>query len=330
MRSYKSQVVWLAVLFPALVWAQMREPGTSQATESQTQGGRVAAADFSSARNPLSTTITGTRAALGSGDLLEITVFDAPELTQRVRVDDRGDIQLALIGEIHAQDMSPDELQRTIQKRLIDGHLIKNPQVSLFVAEYAGQMAYLTGEVNRPGAYPLLRAHRLSDLISVAGGLSARAGNDVSIRRQGGASNPIHVDLSDKDDERNNPEIKPGDDITVGQAGIVYVLGDVTKPGGFLLDRRSTLSVVKAIALAEGTTPSAAITKAKLIRTENGERIEIELNLKAMLMSQSPDMPVRANDIIFIPGSMTRGLGRRSLDALLQATSVAAVYAARP
>ena len=302
----------------------MREPGTSQATQSQVQDGRVAAAEFSSARNPLSTSITGTSTALGAGDLLEITVFDAPELTQRIRVDDRGNIQLALIGEIHAQDMSPDELQRTIRKRLIDGHFIKNPQVSLFVAEYAGQMAYLTGDVNPPGADPLLRTHRLSDLISVAGGLSVRAGNDVSIRRPGSASNPIHVDLSDKDEERSNPEIKPGDDITIGQTGIVYVLGDVTRPGGFLMDRRSTLSVIQAIALAEGTTPSASITKAELIRTENGERSEIQLNLKAMLKSQSPDMPVRANDIIFIPGSMTRGLGRRSLDAILSTTSVAA------
>jgi polysaccharide biosynthesis/export protein len=224
--------------------------------------------------------------------------------------------------------MSPDEVRSIIRKKLIDGHFIKNPQVSLFVAEYAGQMVYLTGEVNRPGAYPLLRAHRLSDLISVAGGLSARAGNDVSIRRQGSASSPIHVDLSDKDEERSNPEIKPGDDVTVGQAGIVYVLGDVTKPGGFLMDRRSTLSVVQAIALAEGTTASASITKAELIRTENGERSEITLNLKAMLKSQDPDIPVRANDIIFIPGSMTRGLGRRSLDAVLSMSSVAAIYAA--
>lgn len=327
MRWYNPPVIWLALLVPALVLAQVREPGTSQATESQSQDGRVSAAEYSSARNPLSTPITGTSAALGPGDLLEITVFDAPELTQRIRVDGRGNIQLALIGEIHAQDMSPDELQRTIRKKLIDGHFIKNPQVSLFVAEYAGQMAYLTGEVNRPGAYPLLRAHRLSDLVSVAGGLSARAGNEVSIRRQDSASNPLHVDLSDKDEERSNPEIKPGDDITVGPAGIVYVLGDVTKPGGFLIDRRSTLSVVQAIALAEGTTPSAAITKAELIRTENGERAEITMNLKAMLKSQSPDMPVRANDIIFIPGSMTRGLGRRSLDAILSATSVAAIYA---
>jgi polysaccharide export outer membrane protein len=331
MRLYKTQVLLLAVFGPALVLAQIRELGTLQASEPRTPDASVSAAGFtSSTRNPLSTAITGTGTALGAGDLLEITVFDTPELTQRMRVDDRGDILLALIGEIHVQGMSPDELQRMVRQKLIDGHFVKNPQVSVFVAEYAGQMAYLTGEVNRPGAYPLLRAHRLADLISVAGGLSASSGNDVTIRREGSASSSIHVDLSDKDEERSNPEIKPGDDITVGKTGIVYVLGDVTRPGGFLIDRRSTLSVMQAIALAEGTTQSASITKVQVIRTENGVRKEIPLNLKTMLKSQSSDMLVQANDVIFVPGSMTRGIGRRSIDAILATATSAAIYANHP
>jgi polysaccharide export outer membrane protein len=327
MRRTRKLLLLLAVLAPALVLAQMREPGTSQATELRTQEGSAATAEYPVAKNPLSTTITGARAALGPGDLLEIRVFDTPELNQRMRVDSDGKIVLALIGEISARDMSPDELQKLIRRKLIDGHFIKDPQVSVFIAEYASQLAYLTGEVNRPGAYPLLRSHRLSDLISVAGGLNTRAGNTVTIARDGSSPNPIQVDLRDKDENRSNPEIMPGDNITVGQTGIVYVLGDVTRPGGFLIDRRSTLSVMQALALAEGTTSTAALTKAQLVRTVNGTRQEIPLNLKMVLKSQTPDLQLQAGDILFVPGSITRGLGRSSIQTVLATASGIAIYA---
>jgi polysaccharide export outer membrane protein len=149
----------------------------------------------------------------------------------------------------------------------------------------------------------------------------------VTITREGSNAGPIQVDLSDKDENRNNPEILPGDNITVGQTGIVYVLGDVTRPGGFLIDRRSTLTVVQALALAEGTVPSANLTKAQLVRTVQGTREEIPLNLRMMFKSQSPDVPLQAGDILFVPGSVTRGMGRRSIEAVLATASAAAIYA---
>jgi polysaccharide export outer membrane protein len=136
--------------------------------------------------------------------------------------------------------------------------------------------------------------------------------------------------LTDKDEQQGNPEIKPGDSIAVAQTGIVYVLGDVTRPGGFLLDRRTSLSAVQAVALAEGTTPSAALSKARLIRTSQNTRQEIPLNLRSILKSQSPDVPMQAGDIIFVPGSVTRGLGRASIQTILATASGVAIYAYRP
>jgi polysaccharide export outer membrane protein len=281
-------------------------------------------------RDAFSTTMTGAQVALGAGDQLEITVFDTPELTQRVRVNSDGKITLALVGEITVRGMLPDVLSGVIARKLIDGNFMKNPQVSVFVLEYAGQMAYVTGEVNRPGAYALLRSHRLLDLISVAGGLTSRAGNEVSIVRGNSAADHLLVDLNDKDQNRSNPEVLPGDSITVGQTGIVYVLGDVQRPGGFMLDRRTTLSVVQAVALAEGAKPSAALAKTVLIRTSQGKRQEIPLNLKMILKSQSPDLLLAAGDIVFIPGSLTRGMGRTSLEVIESSAGLAAVYATRP
>lgn len=327
MRKLRALLFCLVVLLvAALAGAQIREPGGSQtiATPPQPQSPGNANAF------PFSTAMTGAAMTLGSGDLLDITVFDTPELTQKVRINSDGKIVLALIGEISVQQMSPDGLAEVIRRKLVEGRFVKNPQVSVFVAEYAGQMAYINGEVNRPGAYPLLRSHQLSDLIAVAGGLSSRAGNAITISRPGKPAATLHFDLADGDDSRRNPEILPGDNVTVGQTGIVYVLGNVQRPGGFLLDRRSSLSIVQAVALAEGTTPSAALTKATLIRVMQGKREEVPLNLKMILKSKSPDLALQAGDIIFVPGSLTAGLGRRSIDTVLATASGVAIYAYRP
>ncbi len=339
----------LLLWVPACVLAQSRESDRAQQAPEVVPEAQVNDDGGSSSRSPsssnlppsgeespysrdaFSTTITGARVVLGPGDQLEIVVFDTPELSQRVRVNSDGKITLALIGEVTVRDMSPDKLAAVITRKLVDGNFMKDPQVSVFVREYAGQMAYVAGEVTRPGAYALLRSHRLLDLISVAGGLSARAGNNVTIERGGGiAAQHILVDLTDKDKQRSNPEILPGDSITVGQTGIVYILGDVSRPGGFMLDRRTTLSVVQAVALAEGAKPSAALTKTVLIRNTQGNRQEIPLNLKRILKSQSPDLLLAAGDIVYIPGSLTRGMGRTSLEVIESSAGLAAVYATRP
>ena len=317
----------LAMVAPSLIVAQSREPGNLQAAETLQQSANTSSSLAPSyGRDASSTSISGAQITLCSGDLLEITVFDTPELSQRIRVNSDQKITLALIGEIEVKGISPAALEMLIRSKLVDGHFVKNPQVAVFVSEYAGQMANVTGEVNRPGAFPLLRSHYLTDLIAVAGGLSQRAGNTVIIARHGDSASSLVVDMADKDEQRRNPEIEPGDSITVGQAGIVYVLGDVGRPGGFLLDRRGTLSAVQAVALAEGIMPSASLRKAQLIRTSDGNRQEIILDLQSILKARSPDLQLQAGDILYIPRSLTRGMGRQSIETILATVSGMAIY----
>ena len=290
---------------------------------------RSGAAEYS--RDAFSTTMTGAHVVLGPGDELEITVFDTPELMQRVRVNSEGRITLQLVGEIAVTGMAPDELGKLVRRKLIDGNFMKDPQVSVFVLEYAGQMAYVTGEVARPGAYALLRSHRLLDLISLAGGLTPRAGDRITIGRgDDAAAQRLQVDLSDPDENRRNPIILPGDNISVSQTGVVYVLGDVQRPGGFQRDRRVSLSVLEAVALAQGTLPSAALSKVRLIRTTAEVRQDIPLNLKAILKSESPDPHLKPGDIVYVPGSLMRGTARKSVELIEQSAGLAAVYAVRP
>src|SRR5580698_6868014 len=117
---------------------------------------------------------TNSSLQLGVGDLVELTVYDVPELTSKTRISSTGDIYCALIGPTHVAGLTTEQAAGVIQKRLSE--YLKDPYVSLFVAEYASQGASLLGEVNKPGVYPVMGDQHLFDLISAAGGLSEKAG----------------------------------------------------------------------------------------------------------------------------------------------------------
>ncbi len=288
-----------------------------------------AAPEAGYAKDALSTSITGARAVIGPGDLMDISVFDTPELAQRARVNGDGKITLALIGEIFVKGMTADEVRATIRTKLVDGHFVKNPQVTVFVSEYAGQMVYVTGEVNRPGGYPLLTSHRLQDLVAVAGGLTPRASNLITIERQSASpASPTVLRVNLKDSDNANPEMMPGDRITVELTGLVYVLGDVGRPGGFLIDRRTELTVLKALALAEGPTQDASLTKASLLHSKDPNAQPIPLNIKMIVKAKAPDLPLEAGDIIWVNSSQTRNLGRLAVSTMLATASGVAIYTA--
>lgn len=316
----------LSLVAPSGMGAQTREDlRTSSVPAAQTT---TPPGEQSEPRDALSTSITAAPAMLGSGDLIEISVFDTPELSQRVRVTSDGKIALALIGEISVNGMTSESLRDQIVEDLVKGRFVRRPQVSVFVTGYAGQVAYVDGEVNRPGAYPLLRSHRLLDLIAVAGGPGTRAGNSVTVTRAGDKAEPLQVSLSGRGGSQDNPEIFPGDRITIGQAGIVYVLGEVGRPGGFLIDRHSSITVLQALALAEGLQASASIKKATLLRKSGDTNQLISVNIHKILNAEAPDLLVHEGDILYINGSLTRGLGRSALVTMMATASTAAVYVA--
>lgn len=320
--------VWALVLFivPLGLRAQTREDTRTTSIPLTTP--QAPAGELTEPRDSLSTSITGAEALLGPGDLIEITVFDTPELSQRVRVTSDGKITLALIGTIVVTGMNSEQLRDVISEDLVKGRFVRSPQVSVFVSGYAGQVAYVDGEVNRPGAYPLLRSHRLLDLIAVAGGLSPRGGNSVTVTRAGEKPERIQVSLAGKDPIQNNPEIYPGDHVTVGETGIVYVLGEVGRPGGFLIDRHSSITVLQALALAEGLQSSASIKKATLLRKAGDSSQLLPVNIQKILRAEEPNTLLQEGDILYVYGSLTRGLGRSALITMMATASTAAVYVA--
>src|ERR1022692_2904448 len=141
---------------------------------------------------------------LGIGDLIEINVFGVPELSTKTRIGGSGDLYLPLIDYVHVADLTTDEAQVLIQKRLEDGGFVRGPHVSIFVDESASQAITLLGEVSHPGAYPAIGERRLFDLISAAGGLSDKAGRNVTIEHRGGEKVELQLSSNLAEDTKNN------------------------------------------------------------------------------------------------------------------------------
>jgi polysaccharide export outer membrane protein len=277
--------------------------------------------------NSVMTSITAEPVNLAPGDLLEISVFDSLELTTHTRVTSQGVISFPLLGKLQVGGLTPQEAQNLIREQLVKGDFVKDPQVAVFVAEYANQAVYVLGEVSKPGAYPLVGGHRLFELISAAGGFSARAGKTITITRQASFDSPQVIRFSRQPNLAvDNVEIGARDTINVGQAGVVYVVGNVLHPGGFLLDGDQQLSVIQALALAAGTKPGTAMKSARIVRTTPQGRQNIAVDLNKLLASKSPDLFLQDQDILYVPNSALRSGVNRGIDAAVQATVGAAIY----
>jgi polysaccharide export outer membrane protein len=270
---------------------------------------------------------SGSAGPIGAGDLLEMSVFDTPELSGKMRVSNTGDILLPLVGSLHVAGMKAEEVQTLIRQKFIDGGFLKDPQVTVFVAEYATQGVSVLGEVKNPGIYPAFGSHHLLDYISLAQGLTPLAGTTVTVTHTGVDQQPQHIRMTAGATPKpeNNPEILPGDTIFVERTGVVYVVGDVAHPGGFPMDHDEQLTILQAVALAQGTNPTAAKGSAKLIRTTAQGRQEIPINLKKILLAKATDMPLQDNDILFVPSSTAKN-ALRDFEAALPAASAASIY----
>ncbi len=268
---------------------------------------------------------------LGVGDLLEVSVYSVPELTAKTRIGNDGNVYLPLIDYVHVDGLTPEEAQALIEKRLSDGGFLKNPHVTVFVAEYASQGASVLGEVTKPGVYPVLGERRLFDLISAAGGFTNRAGRTVSITRRSRPDKPVTVQLATNltDNPDSNVGVYPGDTIVVRRADIVYVVGDVGRPSGFLMDT-GNLTVLQAIALAGGTNRTAKLSEVRIIRKAPSGMQETPIPLKKMLDAKAPDVPMQGDDILFVPSSSRKVLTGRALEAAMQAAAAVSIVAIRP
>jgi len=262
---------------------------------------------------------------IGSGDLLEVSIYHAPEFDRQVRVDGEGKISLPLLGSVKVAGLTIRQTEQLLEQRLSAGEYFTEPSVSVFAREYASQGISVLGEVHKPGIYPMLGVHTLFDVISAAGGTTQTAGNLVSITHRWHPNQPETVKYDPSNKSYDNVQLWPGDTVVVSQAGIVYVVGDVRLPSGIVMVR-AELTVLQAIAMAQGTNSTAALNRAKLIRKTGGERQELPLPLKQILAGKAEDFVLQANDIIFVPSSAGKAAARRTVDAILQTATGVTIY----
>jgi polysaccharide export outer membrane protein len=257
-----------------------------------------------------------------------VSVYNVPELTTRARVGSNGEIYLPLIEHVQVSGLTTEEAEGLIQKRLSDGGFVKNPHVTLFVDQYASQGASVLGEVAKPGVYPVPGQQRLFDLISAAGGFSEKAGRDITVTHRDQPDKPITVPLSRNvsDNPDSNISVLPGDTIIVRKADLIYVVGDVGRPSGFLMDG-AHLTVLQAIALAGGTTRTANLGGARIIHRGPSGISETPVELKKILRAKAPDVIMQADDILFVPTSATKAFAGRAMEAAMQAATAASIVA---
>ena len=186
------------------------------------------------------------------------------------------------------------------------------------------------GEVNRPGVYPLVGSHSLLDLISSAQGFTAAAGRDVSVTHREDPSHPVTVALSSdpSKNSQSNIEIQQGDTIVVSKGAIVYIVGEVVRPSGFVIDPDQGLTLTKVLAMALGPLKGASLDKTKIVRKTPTGLQEIPVQLKKLMRANGQDVALQAEDIVFIPGSGAgKGAAKRTLEAIVQVTTGMAIYA---
>ena len=264
---------------------------------------------------------------IGPGDLLHVQVLDTPDLEEHARVTDAGELPLILGGNVKVAALTPEEAAHAIEKVLLHGHFLLHPEVLVTVEEYATQKVSVLGEVKVPGAYAIDTPRPVLDVLTLAGGLTALADRKILIERHGtGEKVPYFVSNEPGLALDTSVKVDPGDTVLVPKAGIVYVLGDVDRPGGYTMTNNdAAITVLQLVARAGGTTHSAVPSHAKLIRKTDSGYVEMPLPLSKMQKGKRADIALQPNDIVYVPFSYMRNfaLGASGLAA---AAASAAVY----
>jgi succinoglycan biosynthesis transport protein ExoP len=264
---------------------------------------------------------------LGVGDMLHISVYDAPELTQQVRVSADGSIRLTLLGDVHAEGKQTGELAKELEADLREKNLIRNPNVSVELSEFATQGVTVEGLVTRPGIYPVYAARSVVDVLAMAGGRTPAAGVDVFVRRHAsGKVEKVRLLQGDGGEEASsNVRVFPGDTLVVPRAPLAYVLGAVQRPGGFTMRDDGNLTVLEAISEAQGTTKLASF-HVLLLRNVDDQTVTLQIPLKDMQRGKQPDQHMEPGDILFVPTSGAKNFAENT-QAIVASLSGAALYA---
>ena len=272
---------------------------------------------------------SGESLRIGPGDQIHVTVVDSPELDQHPRVTDAGEVPLIGVGAVKVAGLTPAEATTAVHDKLIAAHYLNHPEVTVTVEQYATQTVSVLGQVRASGAYPIGTARPVVDVLALAGGLNELADRNIVIERRGDPDHPLHYNLANDGVVALHTSVLvyPGDTVMVPKAGIVYVLGDVNRPGGFVMDNNSTeLTLLQALARAGGVSRTAKQGHAKLLRKDASGYHETQLSLGEIQKGKQQDIALAPGDVLYVPFSYAKNIAVSGSSGIISSLSSAAVY----
>jgi polysaccharide export outer membrane protein len=278
---------------------------------------------------------------VGASDLLSITVYGAPELSRTLRVSPEGSIRLPMLKQaILVRGLMPLEIETRLAEGLSAEKILVDPVVTVTIAEFASRPINVAGAVKKPLTFQANGKTTLLDAITRAEGLSAEAGHEILVThpgKVGGAPTFTQrisvVDLLEKADPAANLALQGGEEVRIPEVGRVFLVGNVLKPGSFPLNDAGGMSVMKALAMAEGLTRFAT-KQAYIYRTADGAaKQELLVELRKIMDRKSPDVELQAGDIFYVPdnrkGRLTSGVIDKIVSFGAGTASGVLVYSAR-
>jgi polysaccharide export outer membrane protein len=292
--------------------------------------------DFNSNRPSSAPTSTGQEYRIGPDDLIEVAVFEAPELGGVSRVTASGTISLPLVGPVEVSGRTPQEVERVVEEALKEKY-VNNPHVTAAVREYASQPVSVLGAVKLPSIYQIKGRKTLLEMIAMAQGIdSTTAGKTIQVLRKGtdpesAASETITIDteeLLDNGKTELNIAIQAGDVINVVRAGSIFVVGEVVHPSEFVLRNGKNVTVTQAVGLANGPTRDAKKSACVIYRYQrDGTKEEIHVDYAKVLRGGVNDVTMQPNDILFVPGNKVKSGLSRALETTLTVAMGRVIYA---
>lgn len=264
---------------------------------------------------------------IGPNDLLNVTIYGAPELSRTIRVGQDGLIHLPMLKAVFpAEGKLPADIEIAIVEALTKEQILVDPVVTVTVAEYVSRPISVMGAVRQPLTFQAYGPVTLLDALSRAGGLTGEAGAEILLSRaqKGPDGKPTNLtqripvkQLIDAADSELNYSLRGGEEIRVPEASKIFVVGNVKKPGSFPIRDSVDTTVLKVLALSEGLMPFAN-TEAYIYRREGADngRNEISIPLSKIIERKSPDIPLLANDVLYIPDNKKKRMTATMLDRL--------------